>query len=371
MKKIFFSFVALAAIAACTKSEVAYEAPAEIGFVAVANNITKAPVSGTTYPTDLNLYVNAFTSDWGDAEAENTPNYFTNIEFTHRDNGKWGGVQPQYWPNETALHFSGYSKSGNIGAETGAATASYNPNTDKLTITGYNPGTENNDLMWFPKTQSYTKETGAAGVTAYMYHTCSWITFIVQGDATTGSSTSTYKITSLTMNGLDLTANVVCAGNTSLEQNTVPTYVVWSENTVQTETYAVTVATDGVSLTSTYVAENNTTPKNIETGAIDDDATTNINEATTGGNIVVIPQKPGTIDLAWSYKSNTNNDINDTATGLSLSLGKETIDGAEVEKSWKPGKHYVYTITVTANEILIAPTPVDWVNDVNHGVTVE
>ena len=368
MKKIFFSFVALAALAACSKSEVAYEQPDEIGFVAVANNITKAPVSGTTYPTDLNLYVNAFTSDWGDAQNENTPNYFTNIEFTHRSNSKWGGVQPQYWPNETVLHFSGYSKSGNIGAATGAATASYNPNTDKLTITGYNPGTENNDLMWFPKTDGYTKLTGKDGVVANMYHTCSWITFMVQGDATTGNSESTYKITSLTMNGVDMTADVVCTGHSSLSNTTLPTYVVWSNNTNQTgdnTTYNVTLPETGVELKSTYsttTTDDETTsvqtPKNIETAAA----------TTTGGNVVVVPQTPGSINLAWTYKSTTAADISDSATGLSLKL---TTNADDEDNVWEPGKHYVYTITIKANEILIAPAPVDWVNDVNHGVTVE
>ena len=63
MKKIFFSIMAVAALAACTKSEVAYEAPAEIGFKAVAGNITKTAVDGDVYPTTLNMYVFAETTD--------------------------------------------------------------------------------------------------------------------------------------------------------------------------------------------------------------------------------------------------------------------------------------------------------------------
>ena len=113
------------------------------------------------------------------------------------------------------------------------------------------------------------------------------------------------------------------------------------------------------STSTTTTTEGNTTtvqtPKNIETGA-----TTN---ATLGGNIVVIPQVPGTIDLAWSYESTTGAVISDTATGLSLALGSGL--------TWEPGKHYVYTITIKANEILIAPTPVDWVAGTSGNVTVE
>ena len=200
-----------------------------------------------------------------------------------------------------------------------------------------------------------------------MYHTCSWITFLVQGDATTGSSSSTYKITSLTMNGVDQTADVTCTGNTNLSASTLSSYVVWNNNTGQTgenTTITVSVPAEGVALSSTYSSESSKSPKNIESGDADDAETSSINEATVGGNIVVIPQKPGTIDLAWTYSSSTNDPIPDTATGLSLKLN------ADNTLNWEPGKHYIYTITIKANEILVAPTPVDW-TDGNFNVTVE
>lgn len=357
MKKIVCTLLAVAALAACTKSEVNYEAPAEIGFKAVAGNITKAPVDGNVYPTTLNMYVNAYVHA---GTVPTTPDYINNGEFTHKNNVHdtevWGGVTPYYWPNEQTLHFSGFSKSG------GFTSASYNPSTDALSITNYAPGVGTaegaNDLMWFPSTK-HTAATGYGKATKYvpvnMYHTCSWITFMVQGDATTGSSASTYKITSLTMNGLDLTADVVCNGDAALAQNTLPTYVVWSNNTTQTESYGVTVANGGVALASTYTSESSKAPKNLETNAT----------TTTGGNIVVIPQKPGTIDLAWTYSSSTAAQISDSATGLSLKLNDDNT------LNWEPGKHYVYTITIKANEILIAPTPVDWVDNGDKTVTVE
>ena len=358
MKKIFISLLAVAALAACTKSEVAYDTPEEIGFVAVANNITKTPISGVTYPTSLNMYVNAYVHA---TTVPTSPDYISNGEFEHRDQkveGKdiWGGAtQSYYWPNEQTLHFSGYSKSGSL------STASYTPSNDQLSITGYTPGvgTEEgaNDLMWFPSTK-YTAANGYGKSTKYvpvnMYHTCSWITFMIQGDATTGGSTSTYNITSLTINGVDLTANVVCTGSSDLAQSTVHSHVVWSENTTQTQTYAVTIPAQGVSLASTYTNETTKSPKNVETNAT----------TTTGGNIVVIPQKPGTIDLAWTFKSSTNADVPDKATGLSLKLNDDNT------LNWEPGKHYVYTITIKANEILIAPTPAEW-TDGNFNVTVE
>ena len=48
MKKIFISLLAVAALAACTKSEVAYEASAEIGFAPAVKNVTKAAMASGT-----------------------------------------------------------------------------------------------------------------------------------------------------------------------------------------------------------------------------------------------------------------------------------------------------------------------------------
>ena len=57
MKKILFSLCAIAAIAACTKSEVQYEPSGEISFAPVSKLNTKAAVDGTDYPDALNMFV--------------------------------------------------------------------------------------------------------------------------------------------------------------------------------------------------------------------------------------------------------------------------------------------------------------------------
>ena len=370
MKKIFFSIVALAALAACSKSEVAYEPTDEIGFSVVAGNVTKAVVDGNVYLTALNMYVNAYVHKADQAALPTTPDYISNGEFTHRTaqvGGAevWGGINPYYWPNEQTLHFSGFSKSGNATN----TNASYNPKTDVLTITDYSPGDATdlgaNDLMWFPSTK-YTsgKENGydknTTYVTANMYHTCSWITFMIQGDATTGTSTSEYTITSLTINGIDVTADVTCTGDEDLANSNLSTYVIWSNNENKNSEYEVTISDGALASTfaKTVVDETETitkTPKNIETGAT----------TTTGGNIVVIPQIPGSIDIEWTYPSSTSTLISDSATGLSLKLNDSNT------LKWEPGKHYVYTITLGANEILISPAPVEWENGTPGNITVE
>ena len=352
MKRIVLTIMAVAALAACTKSEVAYEEPAEIGFNVVAGNITKAVVDGETYPTTLPMYVFAETMD----NTAETPNYINDGLFEHKGavegTNVWGGSpNPYYWPNVKTLHFAGYSKAGN-------ADGSYNCSTGVLSVTGYTPGTATgagaNDLMWFPTTElkvpaGYGKSTKFVPVD--MYHTCAWITFILKGDTVTG--TGGYTVKSLTINNVDLTADVACSA-TIADEKLVPS-IVWTNNTTQTENYAVPFKTStGVVL--------NTTGTNVETG----DATT------TSGNVVLVPQTAAKLTVVYSYNSSTGSEITETVDNLSLALTKATADAttATGPGSWEAGKHYIYTITIKANEILIAPTPVDW-TDEDWFVTVE
>lgn len=368
MKKIFFSIVALAALAACSKSEVAYEQTDEIGFSVVAGNITKSVVDGNVYPTTLNMYVFAETTDNTDAEA----NYILNGEFTHRSTqvegtDVWGGVTPYYWPNVKTLHFAGYSNAGN-------ANGSYNCQTGVLSISNYTPkkgadanGEGVNDLMWFPSTE-LTKAAGYGKndkyVPVYMYHTCAWITFVVKGE---GPTVANYTVTNLTMTGIDQTASVTCSATCTDEEHTniVPT-IEWSNNEDKTVAddateaekqaieYTVPVIGAGITLDANG--------KDVETG--------NAYTANAGGNVVVIPQVPGKLNLTYTYKSTTMDDIVETVEGLDLALAINA-ENTQGPVEWLPGKHYIYTITIKANEILIAPSvPVDW-DDQNWGVTVE
>lgn len=350
MKKIFISLLAVAALAACTKSEVAYEAPAEIGFNVVAGNITKAVVDGTTYPTDLNMFIYAWTEGSTAAAAD----YIANGEFEYRKaidgTNVWGGETPYYWPNVNKLYFAGYSASGNASTK-----AEYNCQSDLLTITDYTPGnTGANDLMWFPKTDdSYGKSTTFVPVS--MYHTCAWVTFLVKGDEVTSNVDNPYTITELKMTAVDQTATVKCSNATNPK-------IVWSANTDKTGTdaeYGVTLKNGSIALTQTA--------KDVET-----DAAYAAAQGTTSSNIVVIPQVPGKLNLTYTYKSSTNATITETVENLDLALTKETADAttATGPGSWEAGKHYIYTITIKANEILIAPTPVDW-DDEDWFITVE
>ena len=335
MKKIFTMMLAAAAMASCSTSEVEFDNPKEIGFTTVANNISRAVVDGTVYPTNLDMYVYAWTTD----NAETDANYIINGKFIKKESNVWGGETPYYWPNVKTLHFAGYSASGNVSL----ATVAYDCKANQLSITGYAPGTSTdagaNDLMYFPSTAAtkaagYGKET--ISVPVNMYHTCSWITFKVKGDAVTGANGSTYQVKGLQITGIDQTANVTCG---ALDNNGVPS-ITWSENTTQTETYTVTLSSSLGKLT--------TTATNVE----------------AGNNIVLIPQTPGKLTLTYTYKSPAGQTIEETKNDIALKLD-------DANSNWAPGKHYTYIITIKANEILIAPSAEGWADQTDKDITVE
>lgn len=376
MKKIIYILTA-ATLISCTKNEVAYEPTNEIGFTAVAGNITKAVVDGTTYPTGLNMYVFAWTTDYAPTETDNSPNYINKGEFAFREaregTNVWGGgtsttaKNPYYWPNTKNLHFAGYSKSGNVNTNN---NISFNCLTEELTITGYSPlygtGAGENDLMYFgstKKTQANGYGKGTEYVPVNMYHTCSWITFRIVGDTATAGK---YTLTDIYMTDIDQTADVKCSAyiktNEDQTKSIVP-QIVWSSNEKEdTALEANTYENININKSESGTLILPSSPVNVETGEAD---------PTTGnltGNIVVIPQVPGKLNLSYTYKSSAGVDIPETVTGIDLKV-TETADSAD--NLWLPGKHYIYTITIKANEILIAPTPKPWGDPNNGNITVE
>lgn len=328
MKKIFFSLMAVAALAACSKSEVAYEQPDAIGFQVVTGKMTKASVADNVYPKYLNMYVFAMTDNRG--VANKTADYLKNAEFAKvlvsDGQNLWGGwldvaAYPYYWPNVKKLFFAGVSKSGNVNVENGPVPA-YNDGT--ITIDGYQPGVGttalgDNDLMWFPTTdESYGK--GTVSVPVLMKHACSWITVKMAGDDWTAGR---YTITDIHIEGLTTKGKVELAEAAD-----------WTLSTIaadKNQTYSVYSNTTGKTLSTTATAEGFETIAN---------------------NTIVLPEQvPGTLSITYHFTSQAGEKIEETVTG-SLKF-----DG---DATWVAGTHYTYNVTITASQILIAPTVAAW-----------
>lgn len=162
MRYIINILAATLLLAACTKTEVTYDAPSEIAFTPVAEGMTKA---ATDYVGgQLNVF--AYTED-------GIP-YFANEIFTDADEeGTYVGATTQYWPNEKMLKFSGYTGD-NVAAQ-------YNG--FLLSITGYQQEADN-DLMWFftDVVSAPLSDGEVTGIEPQMHHACAKITINVTGE---------------------------------------------------------------------------------------------------------------------------------------------------------------------------------------------
>ena len=344
MKKIIISMMAIAALAACTKSEVQYEPAGEISFAPVASNVTKS-VAGYdgdafdgVFPTNVNLYVFANASnDAGDAW---TDPYFKNALFVwdeekgeedsqtfgdkvYDTEGAYAGNPTRYWPNVKTLKFAGYSDACNVST----LSPTMNSDLSALTIEGYvqdNTTAKNieegaNDLMWFPcDGTAYTKSAGE--IAAQMKHACSWITIKVAGDDVTAGK---WILNSLVVKSLIHSGSVVCDATTAN----------W---TLGTEKADEDYYNKGTTFTKEYVKYEDET-----------------------NNFIVLPQPPTSLDVTYTY---TSQEATGTTAAITLTETKNvplTFNGTD---SWAPGVHYIYNVKITASEILIDPVVVDWTN---------
>ena len=319
MKKFFFSILAVGALVACTKSEVNYNDASEISFAPVTSTATKAAINSTTFPSGKDFNVWAFygkgAPSTGPEYANFTTAYITDKTFTRRANSYvWGGKeQSYYWPNNGSLVFAGYA------APMDLINKTYDLSKDKLAIYSYTqpPITEQySELMWFGRTASFNNKTTGDNVGVVFQHALSWITLKFQGLGMTADATNEWKIKKVVIEDVYNTGNVHCEGKTAI----------WMDRSNQVDLTVYESA--GAQLTgSAQVLEN-----------------------VTNGTLV-LPQVPTTVTITYTCKTPADETIEEIVTA-SLKYDNDA--------EWQNGKHYIYTITFSATEILIAPTVEEW-----------
>ena len=341
MKRLVIAALAIGAMATCTKSNVQYEQPGEISLQPVAQKATKAAVDGTYYPTETAYNFNVWAW-WADetagtalAEFTSTTDYIAEGTFTARNNVSWGGVTPYYWPTKGSLVFAGYSPASAkvegtefkyyLTAQGTAGEGGYiAPNT--LRITNFTQPIEleqTHDLMWFDVTDNSHNNNGTAGVPVTFKHALSWLTFkFVLADNIT---THQWEITDVKLQNVNTKGDFIAT-----KSEGVINAGTWTLSTNDADKKVMTVYD-----TNTHIVS--TTPTKLE-------------KAENG--VVVIPQECVKLYIIYNLTASTGEKISQDVT-LDLATGI-------AEGKWLPGKHYIYTITFGANEILIAPQVADW-----------
>ena len=366
MKKFVILAAAVAAIAACTKSQVVYvDNDVEIGLSPVNYTTTKAqvpgPVEGTTYPRDEQFKVFALytSSDVGTAlsSSENRTEYFSDATFTRRDNIVWGGVTPYYWPKTGSLYFTGYSPAEFILNEpSNKPSYSYDlTNGSKLKIPGFKQGaykytdgttTPSNysmvDLMYFDirPDDASVNNAGSTGVPVTFNHSLSWLTF--NFSTVYNDLNGLFLITKVTLKNVSQVASFFSGSTTAL----VPE---WVDHTGAADIVLYDNTEDdskGTNLLSYY------------------DYSASSGQKFTIDDVLVIPQKMAgytdktTLEIQYTQKANANSP--EVAQTQSFRLtGGDGFHNA-LNKEWLINRHYTYNITFSASEILIDPDVDVW-----------
>ena len=338
MKKIFISILAVAALAACTKSDVALDDPAEIGFAPVTGNITKASGLSGNFANTQELGIYAFWDNDGTAGTVSdftafNDNYLVNALFAAKS-GSWGGSPTGYpWPVNGALVFAGYTTPGDAvltlddnNDETTGTEVSYSLANNTMIFSNYENNTEF-DLCWFGRTaNSYNYRASGTAVPVTLSHALSWISIAVYGE---GSAIG------WTINSIE-----------------------WKVPTAGTATCVGTSATWD-NLTTPATATNIlTTPQTIAAG-------TTAGGKTTGTKVtdnLVIPSTPVNLTVSYTFKVNGVDKSDSKTVSLKLNDGNT--------QSWESGVHYTYTLAFNANEILVTPSYGTW-SSAEETVTVE
>ncbi len=353
MKKIISIVLGVAALAACTKTSVSYEQPGEIALAPVTRaNMTKAAITGTTFPTTNDMGVYAFynagklAGTLKDVFLDGSAAYLNNVEFVNRTgSGNWGGSTSYYWPKTGSLVFAAYSPK--------AADLAYDAAKDEFstkTETDYVQSADlakTVDLLWSPMTdKSHDKTT--ISVPMVFNHAMSWVT--VQAVAANTESEGKFKVKSVKLNGIVNKGTFKTAGAT----------IDWTPSTA-----TVDVKTLSVFSNEAYTEIPKMTPavvlENVEKGT------------------VVIPQSLGdavTLTVVFSQVMPTGAWTADQNLTFTLNKCKVGEPAVELNK-WDNGKHYIYTLNFNIkgaageNEILIKPTLTDWENVTANGINAQ
>ena len=330
MKKIFFSLLAIAAIASCAKTEDVYtEGDNEIKLSPVTKLQTKAnflgAVDGIDYPTAENFDVYAYWKnvpagdDFVDGSMFLEGQNAGGAEFTNKGNF-WGGVVNYYWPKNGSLRFSAYSPS-HLDVDHQLADDLYTISYEQPSKTA-----ETWDFLVAPTSPSYSLMTATEKVAIEFQHALSWITLkVVAKDA---DAAKAFDIKKVTINDVLTKANFAAKMGDGIQydewlgQNTAAPYVVFEGSQMVTETV------------------------------------TDI-ENTVAGTLV-IPQNTTSLTVDFDQYG-----VNGTADTPGMTITLDLVLDQDNEP-WRPGKHYNYTLIFGLDKILINPSVVDW-EEVNVG----
>lgn len=325
MKKNLLVAAAVLLAAGCAKvTTVDTAEPQEIKLEGYTYAVTKAPIANdaTLSGTGYDMLVHAIHVNG----AENSE-YFTNAGVTFNEQtgstNKWAGETAQYWPSEGTLTFNAISPVKISPDKTILTGTSFTYSSGSVSAIGatLNDNSTNQADVLVAKTVTGQNKTSASdGVDMTFYHALAQI--VVTAKA--GSNAPTTQINSIKLN------NTAQSGNLSASNLS---------------------NADGPSFAWTAPAY---TDVDFDATFFDTNLTTDESAESTGILVLPVDEKDG----ATKYSITVNYDLGSN-TGLESTLDLLSDEEGKIS-GWEAGKKYVYNLTITATEILIAPSVDNW-----------
>ena len=332
MKKNLLVAAVVLLAAGCAKvTTVDTAEPQEIKLEGYTYAVTKAPIANgaTLSGTGYDMVVHAIhVNDNGESSE-----YFTNNGVTFKEQSgstnKWAGTTPQYWPSEGTLTFNAISPVTISPDKTILTSPSFTYDAGAVSTIGAtlnDNSTNQADVLVAKTVTGQNKTDNATGVNMTFYHALAQIVVT----AKTQNETPTAKINSIKLNN---TAQAGSLSATNLSNTDGPTFA-WTVSSYDE---------NGINFSGSFINGSN--------------LSTTESDESTGILVVPVSQESGEgneYSITINYDLGSNKGLESTLELLSTDTGKIS--------EWEAGKKYVYNLTITATEILIAPSVDNWDN---------
>lgn len=328
MKRILLIASAVAIVAGCAKvTTVDTAEPQEIAFKAYNYAATKAPINGSIFPYDRDMAVHAIFKDVTGTTSE----YFDNVKFTAKQiEGKslWSGGK--FWPPQGTLRFNAVSPSeGSSNSILSNLNFNYGNGENLPNITGSlaDNSTEQLDLLVAASTDFTSAPSSSnAGVAITFHHALS----LIQIKAKAGAE-KLVKVKDIVLN--------TC---------------------YQSGSFYVYPATDSDFATDVNWDVTGINATNLNLGVQETEL--GVSADSEFKSVLVVPAinkgtKP-TLTITYDFDS-----LTDLVKTVDLFPAGTSIT------EWQSGKKYTYSLTFTANEILLDPSIDEW-DDASNDITV-
>lgn len=343
MKKYLYLIpVAALAMTACTNESdefVGSQESREISFSLVNQMSTRAAadtyqyaIDGTTFPTDLNMYVAAY-------QVEPTKaNYFAGTQFIYNNAGgasassaKWGGATARFWPLSPAyINFLAYA---NV---TGTAIFNATNYASAATINQSDNSSAQTDLMYAigngEVTQSGSTLTFPASVPMTFIHAQAWMDFYVKANSATEEAIT---INSITLNGAKYSGKFIVTHDNYNARTSQSVSGAWSNTSSQKN-----VAVPGWSSTA------------LTTSLVH-----------VGKGLLIVPDDDNATADWTSFTINYTYD--------SKTYDYTYVPATAADANAAQNKHYVFNITFKLHEIFVDATIADWSDAAAQNITVK